>query len=294
LIVEKEAQFILKGKSNEQIAGYLYDIEISNYLLPHGFSVRTAIKTHEGNFHYEEDGTFWELKTYIPAAVVDFGEYNDNTLISLAELNTSYINTSLNRDSITKLNLKARDFSDITETVGNILQYHDILKPLIGETTEMFTEWFNFAHKVVKTILDKHADYSIIHNDLNNKNILLDLDTMKVVSFIDWDHGCISTPLKDIIEPINMFYDLVPQNYDQMRLKYLDAIKSRYQLRVNDSELNLLEVYFYTLNKWNYITTFARFIKELGNSTNELSSFENVIVTQVMKLKDIGKKYSIF
>lgn len=294
LIVEKNRQFILKGKSNNQIAGVLDEIIISSYLNSHGFTVRTPIKTKTNEYHLLKNDIYWDLKTYIPAAVLNFSEYNNETVNSLASLNTQYIKASLNDPSIKNLGIKTKDYSDISETLENIILYHNILENVLGNTPKLFLEWFIFAQKEVKEILNTNKDFSIIHNDLNNKNILVDLDSMKVVSFIDWDHGCISTPLKDIIEPINMFYEFAPQSYEQMRSEYLGAIKANYTITIPDSKLIFLQVYFYTLNKWNYILTFAKLISELGNSTNEKADFENVIKNQILKLNEIGKKYNIY
>lgn len=294
LIVEKNEQFILKGKSEDQLAGYLEDIEISNFLSPLGFNVRTPIKTRDGEYYFLKDYIYWDLKTYIPGSVLDFNEYTDDTVISLAAKNTSYINASLNNPSINKLKLKVKDYSDVKDMLDKIHTHKEILDGVGDSETQMFFNWFNFAQEEVGKILRNNPDFSIIHNDLNNKNILLDLESMEVVSFIDWDHGCISTPLKDIIEPINEFYDFIPQRFDHVRQIYVDAIKSNYQLTITDSELDFLQVYFYTLNKWNYIITFARLISELGNTTNELEIFEDVISTQLAKLKEIGKRYNTY
>lgn len=294
LIIEKNVQYILKGKSKEQLAGYLDDIEISNFLSSLGFSVRTAIKTPSSDYHYIQDDIYWDLKTYVPGSVMQFSDYIDESIISLAKVNTTYIKVSLNNASLKGLNLKTKDFSNSTDALNSLEMYKEVLRSIIGGSTENFAYWLRFAQNEVKTILAHNPDFSIIHNDLNHKNILLDLDTMKVVSFIDWDHGCISTPLKDILEPINMFYDFVPQKYEHVRKIYLDTIRTDYDLKITDSELSFMQVYFYTLSKWNYITTFAKLISELGNSTNELTAFENVVVTQLAKLKEIGKHYNLY
>ncbi len=294
LIIEKSAQFVLKGKSKDQLGGYLSDIAISSYLKERGFEVRTSIQTHDGKYHYIEDGIYWELKTYVAGSVEEFVNYTEDSVETLAKLNISYINASLNSKDIHNLRLETKDFLDNEDMVQLILKYKDTLRGVISNESETFADWLHFAREEIQRILTKNTDISIIHNDLNNKNILLDLTTMRVTSFIDWDHGCISTPLKDILEPANMFYDFVLPRYTTLRSTYLTQIRAIYDLRVNDSELNLLQVYFYALNKWKYITFVAKLITELGNTTNELLIFEEQVRSQLSKLKDLGKRYSVF
>lgn len=294
LIVEKTAQFVLKGKSKDQLGGYLADIAISTYLKEKGFEVRTSIQTHDGKYHYIEDDIYWELKTYVAGSVEEFVNYTEDSVKTLAKLNISYINTSLNSKDIHNLQLETKDFLANEDMIQTILKYKDTLKSVIGNESETFADWLHFARDEIQHILTKNTDISIIHNDLNNKNILLDLTTMHVTSFIDWDHGCISTSLKDILEPVNMFYDFVLPNYDTLRDTYLNEIKHNYDLRISDSELNLLQVYFYALNKWKYITFFAKLITDLGNTTNELPIFEEQVRSQLSKLKDLGKRCNVF
>jgi thiamine kinase-like enzyme len=294
LIVEKRAQFVLKGKSKDQLGGYLSDIAISTYLKDKGFEVRTSVQTHDGSYHYVEDEIYWELKTYVAGSVEEFVNYTEESVKSLADLNISYIKSSLNSKDIYNIGLENKDFLANEDMIETILKYKDTLKSVIGNESEVFADWLHFARDEISQILTKNSDMSIIHNDLNNKNILLDLTTMHVTSFIDWDHGCVSTPLKDILEPVNMFYDFVLPSYDTLRSTYLNEIKHNYDLRISESELNLLQVYFYALNKWKYITFFAKLITDLGNTTNELSIFEEQVSLQLAKLKDLGKRCNVF
>ena len=294
LIVEKNNQFVLKGKDKDQLGGYLSDIAISNFLKANGFDARISIKTKDDKYHFLSENLYWELKTYVAGSVEEFANYTDKSVKSLAEVNISYIKSSLNNKSINTLGLEKKDFLDIKELKATIINYKDILKSVIGSSPDLFEDWFHFAHDEIKLILNKNTDISIIHNDLNNKNILLDLSSMKVTSFIDWDHGCISTTLKDITEPINMFYDFVIDRYDELKLIYLNEIKKHYSLKVSETELDFLQVYFYALNKWKYINFFAKLIRDLGNSTNELTVFEEQIHTQFNKLNDLGSRCNVF
>jgi len=93
---------------------------------------------------------------------------------------------------------------------------------------------------------------------------------------------------------VNMFYDFVLPSYDTLRSTYLAQIRANYDIRISDSELNLLQVYFYALNKWKYITFFAKLITDLGNTTNELPIFEEQVRSQLSKLKDLGKRCNVF
>lgn len=294
LIVEQDEQYLLKGKYKDQLEGFLSDILISDYLSSKGFSVREAIKSKEGNYHFIDNDIFWELKSYIPGSVEDFTEYTEETVRSLAKINISYINASLNNEDAGKLGLDIKDFSSIEDKMVSFMTNKEILTNIIGDATNISMEWFKFAQVEAKKIITKNKDWSIIHNDLNNKNILLDLKSNNVTHFIDWDHGCISTPLKDILEPLNMFFDFVPQKYENLRSVYLNEITKKYNLQISDSEVNFLQVYFYALNKWNYIAFFAKLIKDVGNSTNELADFENVVKTQLNNLDKLGKLYKVF
>lgn len=293
LIIEHSEQFVLKGKSEEQLAGYLADIAISDFLKEKGFEAREAIKTKEGKYHFIDEEIHWDLKTYVPGSVENFAEYTDESVVSLAQINTSYINASLNNPEVKGLGLEVMDFLDIGVTLQGFAKYKDILCSVVGNEPEKFSEWFQFAQVEISKILGKQNDFSISHNDLNHKNILLDLHTNRVTSFIDWDHGCIATPLKDIVEPINMFYDFVPERYEHMRTIYLKKIAEGFGLRCSQAELNLLQVYFYALNKWKYMTFFAKLIDEVGDTSNELSMFEDVIRTQLDKVNNMGKLYRI-
>ncbi len=293
LVVEHSAQYVLKGKTRDQLTGYIADIEISNFLISKGFSARSSIKTKAGEYHFEQDGIYWELKTYIPGSVTNFVDYTDTSIISLAQVNTSYINASLNSSLIKDLQLEVRDIFNIKDTVAKLVSHKDILFSIVGDEPQRFIEWFSFAQTELSKILKKSPDFSIVHNDLNNKNILLDLHTDKVTSFIDWDHGSISTPLKDILEPLNTFYDYVPEKYEYMRDVYLKEIKASYQIQISESELNLLQVYFYALNKWEYIAFFVKMIEDVGDTSNELARFEDVVRTQLGKLTSLGKLHRV-
>ena len=294
LIVEKNAQFVLKGKSKDQLGGYLSDIAISSYLRQRGFEVRTSFKTHDDKYHYIEDDIYWDLKTYVAGSVEEFVNYTDESVKALAHLNISYIKSSLNSKDIHDLQLENKDFLANEDMIQTILNYKTCLKSVIGNAPELYADWLHFAREEIGQILRKNTDVSIIHNDLNNKNILLDLTTMHVTSFIDWDHGCISTPLKDILEPVNMFYDFVLPKYEKHRSIYLTEIKKDYALSISEAEVDLLQVYFYALNKWKYITFFAKLITDLGNTTNELHIFEEQVRSQLSKLQDLGKRCKVF
>lgn len=293
LIVEKNNQFVLKGKSKEQLAGYKSDIVISDFLKTKGFDVRTSIKTLNGDYHYVEDDIYWDLKTYITGSVEEFADYTNTSVTSLAQCNITYIKASLNSSQLAELGLEYKDFLKNEDTIAGILKHKDVLKSVIGESPDTFAHWLHFARDEIGQILDKNTDSCIIHNDLNNKNILLDLTTMQVISFIDWDHGCISTPLKDILEPINMFYDFIPINYEDYKALYLSEIRKSYELRLSESELNLLQVYFYALNKWKYITFFANLITELGNTTQEQHIFEDQVKSQLAKLNNLAQRCNV-
>ncbi len=294
LIVEHSEQYVLKGKSKEQLVGYLADIAISDYLNINGFTSRKAIKTNLDLYHFEQSSIFWELKTYIPGSVSNFSEYTDDSIISLARVNTAYINTSLNKSDISKLGLDIQDILDIKSTVESFNLHKSLLTSIVGKETQKFADWFGFAQNEISKFIKQNTDFSIIHNDLNNKNILLDLHTNKVTSFIDWDHGVISSPLKDILEPINTFYDYVPEKYEQMRTMYLKEISSNYDVKISASELNLLQLFLYALNKWKYISFFITLIENVGDTTNELAIFEDVVSSQLNKLNSMGKLYKVF
>jgi hypothetical protein len=294
LIVEQKEQFILKGKSADQLSGFMADIEISNFLLNQGFKVRQPVKTKSGNYHYVHSDIHWDLKNYIPGSVEEFAKYTKDSIISLADINIKYIKASLNNSEINTLDLAAKNILDNEDIVNKIKAHKQILHPVIGDEPNLFIDWLHFARDELIKTLAKNTDFSIIHNDLNNKNIVLDLHTMHVTSFIDWDHGCISTPLKDITEPLNMFYDFIPEKYDDFRIIYIEKVKDEYDLKIADSELDLLQVYFYALNKWKYITFFTKLMEELGDSTGEYSEFEEIVRIQHRKLKDLGKLYRVF
>jgi len=294
LIVEHNDQFLLKGKSEEQLSGYIADTEISDFLKSKGFNTRDSIKTKSGEHHFIQDDIYWDLKTYIPGSVVHFAEYNDISIISLAQVNTSYLNSSLNNHQIKSLRLEERDVLDIKPVIEDLTKHKNTLAGVIGNEPKKFNEWFNFAQNELTKILMQNTDFSIIHNDLNNKNILLDLNSDKVTSFIDWDHGCISTPLKDVVEPINTFYDYAPEAYEHMREIYFKEINNSYQINLSEAELNLLQTYLYALNKWKYISFFAQLIKNDENTAKEVAEFEDVVRTQLSKLNGMGRLYNVF
>ena len=294
LIVEHNSQFVLKGKSKDQLSGFMADIEISNFLKEKGFSVRESILTKTGEVHQVVDDIYWELKSYVTGSVEEFVNYTDQTVTSLAKLNAIYITSSLNSPVLSSLKLDTVSFPNHEEIVTKINTATDTLNRVIGNESKEATDWFRFAGEELKTIFTKNTDKSIIHNDLNSKNILLDLNTMSVTSFIDWDHGCISTPLKDMLEPVNMFYDFVPEKYDSLKQIYLTEFSKYYKTNLTQTELDFIQVYFYALSKWKYITFFANLIKDLGDSTGELEIFQNQIKSQLAKLKDLGKKCKVF
>lgn len=292
LIVEKNEQFILKGKSQDQLAGFLSDISISKYLTEKGFLMRLPVKTKMGDYHYVEDFVHWDLKSYVPGSVEEFSNYTLDTVKSFAEVNIKYIKASLNDPKLSKLNLEPKDFLDTQILENKIQQYATILHSVIGDEAILLLQWLNEVKPKIKQILSKNTDFSLIHNDLNNKNILLDLHSMQVMSFIDWDHGCISSPLKDIVEPANMFFDFVEQKYKEFREAYFNVVNSLYDIKITSKELNVLEVYFYALTKWKHIVFFTKLMDELGDSTGEYEEFENIVKFQHKKFIDLKNIYT--
>lgn len=292
LIVQKETQYLLKGKSKEQLAGYMADIIISDYLASKDFLARVSIRTKSGDYHFVEGDIHWELKTYIPGAVVPFESYTQNSIVSLAKVNLAYINASLNLDEVNNLKLRKLDILDSTEIQENITENKSVLSTLIGTKPIDFLDWIRSTQEILANLLLRYNDFCIVHNDLNNRNILLDLETNNVISFIDWDHGCIANPLKDIIEPINNFFDYSEATYPKYRTIYLETVADYYDLKLNQKELDLLQLYLYGLNKWKYILLFAKWIKELGNSTNELTRFENEIIENTEKFDRLARQLS--
>lgn len=278
LIVSEDDDYILKGKTDEQMAGFEQENNISDLLKRNNFLTRDAINTIDNKSFYRAQNVNWTLKTYIPGSAGNTEEYTSNTISTMAALMGNYLTLTLNQQHLKQDLLLNTLCIDKNLYTNNILPNVQALQNYIPDEINVIHAWHNEFYSLINNLFEKNTDFAVIHNDINTKNILIDHKTKNTITYIDWDHVIYGSPLKDICDTLNMFYDYLSiEKYTEFREIFITELNKKYKIKLTSLEIELLQKFFYTQAKWSAILFYFRLLQQLGNTTNEQTRFENEI-----------------
>jgi thiamine kinase-like enzyme len=274
LLVTPEEDFVLKAKSTEQILGYDNEVTVSNALLDVGILTRRPILTKDGKLFSEQYGYFWCLMTYIPGASSHVNEYSEGTVKSLAEHINQYVLASNSNDRLKNLNLKQTIKKSELEILdeffkqGNYLESIGILK--ITEIKDIHLCLKEGNKRFENSLKTK----SIIHNDVNSRNILMDHKSKDVIALIDWDHVRYGNPLKDLSDAISIFYDTLPLDKASKYKKFFySSFTSPWFKEIDKEAVEYHLVLYYTIAKWQAILFYLGLLRKYDNKYGERDRF---------------------
>ncbi len=278
LIVSASDNFVLKAKTLEQTAGYDNEVKVSFELINNKVPSRLPIITKKGTLFHEQYGYHWCLMTYIPGAASHITEYNEKTVKSLAKHIDQYIVSAVSGSSLANLKLnESKKKSELS-----------IITRLYSEKAYLEEKGFlNIAHidTLYSTLIDGHNKFlkdlkveSIIHNDINPRNILIDHKSKEVVSLIDWDHVKYGNPLKDLSDAVTMFYDYFPiEVATSFRDTFYNSFNSKWYTGIKTEAVEYAFLFYYTVSKWRAILFYLDLLREYDNKYGEKEKFINEI-----------------
>ncbi|MFC1722171.1 phosphotransferase [Patescibacteria group bacterium] len=271
LIVSSE-NYLLKAKSADQLKGYSNAVEISNALNEKGIKTRLPILTKNKEIFHKDGKYYWSLMTYLPGSAAHTEEYNEDTVISLAKQLIKHFNAFPYVEN-SKSNLKVPTEVSNMEILNDFYKEKELLAK-IGVTENGFeTHYKKLAENHGKFLQNINVS-TLIHNDINPRNILIDHNTKKVVALIDWDHGVYGNPLKDISDTISIFYDYLSNaKANEYKKLFLDNFTSKWFDSIEKELINHAITFYYTKAKWQSILFYLGLLKKYGNSKGEEARF---------------------
>jgi len=276
LLTSPNESFILKAKTIDQIAGYDDEVKICNALLKCGIQSRRPVLTKDGEIFYQKDEFNWSLMTYITGTPSYCGEYNENTIRSLAEHINQYVLGSLTNKNLQNLDIKEDLAEEDMKIMERLVKEEKTLKSNDVLNGTSITNLFTF----IKTGYQKHLQgsqlRSVIHNDVNARNILIDHNTKNVVSLIDWDHVRYGNPLKDLSYAIAIFYDNLPfDTANKYKEIFYKSFTSEWFTSLNKNTVDFAFVFYYTFAKCQSILFYLNLLKKYDNKYGEEKRFVN-------------------
>lgn len=271
LITSSLGDYIFKVKTEEQFKGYSEEVIISDFLHSQGKVVRKSILTKTGETYVKKDDCYWCLLSFVPGAAAHVDEYTEKTVADLAQELSGYIMLSMNRaEVLEKLKLPFSEPKNPQLVFERVLAEKRFLSEVITSDISRFEEWYKVGCLGCHKIIDDYKNVSIIHNDINPKNILFDHTSKDIICFIDWDHGCFGSPLKDVFDTISMFYDYLDNTKARRFSKlFLENINSEILNGITDTDFGRLFQYFYTYAKWKSVLFYADLLKKYNNQYGE-------------------------
>ncbi len=274
LLVSADDNFILKAKTADQIEGYDNEVKVCNALLEIGIPGRRPILTKSGGIFYEQAGLHWCLMTYIPGAPSHVNEYTENTVSSLATHIDQYVVASTSQKKLKNLGIRQTSKQDGLKILGQFVSEKsflesvgvlkgsdlDTLYPLINEGYEKFLKNLRIE--------------SILHNDMNPRNILIDHKSKNVISLIDWDHVGYGNPLKDVSDAVAIFYDFLSLQ-DALKYKKLfyKSFTSPWFTEINPMAIEYAFLFYFTVAKWQAVLFYLNLLREYDNKYGERARF---------------------
>lgn len=276
LLVSADNNYILKGKTAEQIDGYDNEVKVSEALIKNNIESRKPIMTTEGNIFLQKFGYYWCLMTYIPGAPSHVNEYDENTVKSLAEHINQYVVASMVDANLNNLNLKPPAKQNSTRVLEQFYGAKESLEKLGilkgGDIQELFNSIKNGRDKY----LTESNLVSIIHNDINPRNILIDHTTRNVIALIDWDHVRYANPLKDISDAISIFYDFLPLEMAQeYRKLFYKSFTTEWFTNIDARTVDFAFLFYYSVAKWRAILFYLDLLNKYDNQYGEKDRFIN-------------------
>ncbi len=278
LIVAQDENYILKAKTQEQITGYDNEISVTNKLLEKGVVTRRSVLTLENNAFFEGFGYFWCLMTYIPGAPAHIEEYDKTTVKSLAEHIDQYVKASLLDQNLQHIDIHEIPHQNHTETLENFMSEITYMTDRNIINTDNLDAVYQSLINGSRAMLENQNLKSIIHNDINPRNILIDHKTKNVISLIDWDHVKYGNPLKDVSDAVAIFYDFldVDKANDYKNIFY-KSILSEWFTNLKVETIEFAFFYYYTVSKWRAVLFYMELLKKYGNQYGEEKRFINEI-----------------
>lgn len=278
LIVALNSNFILKAKTRDQISGYDVDVTISKYLIEKDIPARRPLLTKSGEIFYKQGDFFWCLMTYITGATSHVNEYTPNTIKSLAKFIDTYVTVSGSSANINQLNLKPCDYKKNIESMGHLMSDKDLPKIIEKINLKNTSEIYNSLMGSYEDVINGFKVKSLIHNDISPNNILIDHRTKKVISLIDWDHGCYGNPIKDVCDAVSIFYDHLSLNKaTENKNLFYNALTSPWFTQISSKKVELAFMFYYTVSKWQTISFYLNLLKKYDNKYGEKDRFMNEI-----------------
>ena len=281
-----DENYILKAKTKDQLVGYDNEVNVCNALLKHNIPTRRPILTKSKEIFYSGNEFYWCLMSYIAGTSSHVDEYNETTVTTLAEHLEQYFVASISASDLTNIELNIPTKPNPTA----------VLERFIGEIPKLQTLGVFKGHDIedlYSSIMAGYVKYleqsklkSLIHNDINPRNILIDHNDRDVISLIDWDHVCYGDPLKDLSDAVAIFYDFMP--FEKAREYSTLFYKSFSPDWASKLEKNVTEYaffYYYTVSKWQSILFYLDLLNKYDNEYGERDRFIN-------EMKEIYQKWS--
>ncbi len=294
LLVCADDNYILKAKTPEQISGYDNEVKVCNALIANGIEARRPILTKSGEIFHQQCGYYWNLMTYISGAQSHVNEYEKSTVSTLAEHINEYVSASLSNESLKNLDLCQTTQKNGVDTLDQLITEKELLeKNSILEISDIL-DLYKSLKTGYESTLNKLDIRSIIHNDINPRNILIDHKSRNVISLIDWDHVKYGNPLKDVSDAVSIFYDFLPfEKAGEYRKLFNESIKAEWFKNINPKTVDFALLFYYTIAKWKSILFYLDLLKRFDNKYGEEERFINEMKNSYEKWQNMIKSVSI-
>ena len=166
--------------------------------------------------------------TYITGTAAYANEYTPNTIRSLAKYIDSYVISPNTHKNTNQLNIKPCVCEKNLESISHIMSDKNLPKLLENINLSNIKKIYDSLKGGHLESLNDLKVKSLIHNDIYPRNILIDPHSKRVISLIDWDHGCYGSPLKDVSDAVAIFYDyLSPDKTAEYKALFIAHLRHR-------------------------------------------------------------------
>ncbi len=290
-IKTKDKKYLLKGKSSDQLNGIDRAIKVANFLLEKNIKVRKPIKNKKGNYLLKKESLEWLLTTYIEGATFETAKLTEKTFESLAIVMVNYLPLTMGKKEIVeKLNVPKIGFEEILNKKEQIKQYNQVLKSTLEKEIKLFELFLQNFNESLNSNKFSNLKCALIHNDISNKNLVVNTDTKKVKAVIDWDHAIYTYAIKEVIYALKLAEKYPKSKKEKCRKIFLSTLKQKIQ--INYELIDTLYFVYKTNFIWNTIFFHANLIKELGNTTGEEEKFREIIKQEGKQWMEFSKDYS--
>ncbi len=288
LVVSADNNYILKAKTENQIAGYDNEVKICNALRQIHIQTRCPILTTDGKIFYKDKDFYWCLMTYIAGGTSHVNEYTETTVSSLAKCIEEYIRISNTESKLAMLDLKTRAAQKDIQALDQFIKEQQTLEKLKIVKGDTIKEIYTVLKGGFKQELEQIKQTSLIHNDINPRNILIDHASKEVISLIDWDHGCYGRTLKDISDAVAIFYDYLPiTKANTYKKQFYANLTAPWFTTMDPETVELAFLFYYTVSKWRTILFYLDLLKKYDNKYGEEKRFINEMKQTYTKWADI-------